>query len=119
MQEKMVPDKAESMAGLEGKMDADKRETKAMQDKRDSRISEMMSKMDKVSDSQEEMRAHHEEIMASLERLNATANAWLEKTETCLEKKEPTPGDRGRSGAPGSPRGSDGGGDDRSSQGPI
>jgi hypothetical protein len=65
------------MDATQHKMDVDKRE--------------MMAKMDKLGDSKKEMKAHHKEMMASLERLNATANAWLEKTEACPEKKEPTP----------------------------
>jgi hypothetical protein len=37
------------------------------------------------------MGANHEEMMASLKRLNATADAWLENMEACLEKEEPAP----------------------------
>jgi hypothetical protein len=37
------------------------------------------------------LKAHHEEMMAGLKRLNAKADAWLEKTEAFLEKKEPAP----------------------------
>jgi hypothetical protein len=38
------------------------------------------------------MDAHHEEIMAGLKRINATADAWLKKTEAHLkEEEEPAP----------------------------
>jgi hypothetical protein len=47
-------------------------------------------------------------MMAGLERLNATASTWLEKTGACLEEEEPTPEETGRGGVPGSPQGSNG-----------
>jgi hypothetical protein len=46
------------------------------------------SKMEQIM---ELLKSHNEEMMAGLKRLNATADAWLEKTEAFLEKKEPAP----------------------------
>jgi hypothetical protein len=46
----------------------------------------------KMDPEKAERKAHHEEMMAGLKRMNAKLDAWFGKTEACLEEeKEPAP----------------------------